>query len=75
MSSLHWWLAPSSPTVMPAWVAPIFTLRWGYPMEFLTCSKARPAANIAKVEANGIFPQVDSPAATAIMFPSAMPQS
>ena len=23
---LSWWVAPSSPTVMPAWVAPIFTL-------------------------------------------------
>ena len=47
ISSQHWWLAPSSPTEIPAWVAPIFTLSFGYAMEFLTCSKARPAENIA----------------------------
>ena len=29
MSSLHWWVAPSSPTVIPAWVAPILTLLCG----------------------------------------------
>ena len=28
-SSQHWWEAPSSPTEMPPWVAPIFTFRWG----------------------------------------------
>ena len=52
ISSQHWWVAPSSPTETPAWVAPILTGRWGYPIEFRTCSKARPAANIANVEAN-----------------------
>ena len=26
-SSQHWWEAPSSPTEMPPWVAPILTLR------------------------------------------------
>ena len=44
-------------------------------MEFLTCSKALPAANIAKVDANGIFPVAAIPAATPIMFDSAIPQS
>ncbi len=28
-SSQHWWEAPSSPTEMPPWVAPILTFRWG----------------------------------------------
>ena len=28
-SSLHWWDAPSSPTEMDAWVAPILTFRCG----------------------------------------------
>lgn len=41
---------------------------------FLTCSKALPAANIAKLEANGTSPMVLSPAATQIIFASAMPQ-
>ena len=29
MSSMHWWLAPSSPTETPAWVMASFTFRWG----------------------------------------------
>ena len=44
-------------------------------MEFLTCSKALPAANMAKELAKGIFPVVARPAATPIILPSAMPQS
>ena len=28
-SSKHWWEAPSSPTLIPAWDAPIFTFRRG----------------------------------------------
>ena len=42
-------------------------------MELRTCSKARPAANMAKVEAKGFLPQVARPAATPIMLASAMP--
>jgi len=41
---------------------------------FLTCSKALPAANIAKLEAKGTSPIVLNPAATHIIFASAMPQ-
>ena len=74
-SSQHWWLAPSSPTEMPPWVAPIFTFRCGYPMLLRTCSNALPAANIAKVEAKGMSPREASPAETHIRFDSAMPQS
>ena len=37
-------------------------------MELRTCSKARPAANIAKELINGTFPQVESPAAIPAMF-------
>ena len=44
-------------------------------MELRTCSKARPAANMAKLLAKGTYPVVDSPAATHIMSLSAMPQS
>ncbi len=44
-------------------------------MELRTCSKARPAANMAKVLAKGIRPQVEAPAAATIMLASAMPQS
>ena len=43
-------------------------------MELRTCSKARPAANIAKVDAKGTSPIAAAPAATASMLPSAMPQ-
>ena len=48
---------------------------FGYPMEFLICSNARPAANIAKELANGTFPAAARPAATPIMLLSAIPQS
>ena len=44
-------------------------------MEFLTCSNARPAANIAKDDAKTTLPVVAIPAATLIIFPSAIPQS
>ena len=44
-------------------------------MEFLTCSKALPAANIAKEDANTVLPVVAIPAATLTIFPSAIPQS
>ena len=44
-------------------------------MEFLTCSYARPAANIANVLANGTIPAAARPAATPIILPSAIPQS
>ena len=43
-------------------------------MELRTCSKARPAANMAKLEAKGTRPMVAAPAATASILPSAMPQ-
>ena len=59
----------------PAWVAPIFTFRCGYPIELRTCSNARPAANIAKVLANGTMPVVERPAAIPIILHSAIPQS
>jgi hypothetical protein len=42
-------------------------------MELRTCSKARPAANMAKVLVNTFLPQVDRPAATVVMLASAMP--
>jgi hypothetical protein len=41
---------------------------------FLTCSNALPAANIAKLEAKGTSPIVLKPAATHIIFDSAIPQ-
>ena len=44
-------------------------------MELRICSKARPAANIAKVLINGTYPHVDIPAATPAMLASAIPQS
>ena len=42
-------------------------------MELRTCSKARPAANMAKLLAKAVLPQAASPAATPIMSASAMP--
>ena len=39
------------------------------------CSKARPAANMAKELAKGTRPMVERPAATSTMLHSAMPQS
>ena len=39
-------------------------------MEFLTCSKERPAANIANVLINGTYPQVLMPAAIPVIFAS-----
>ncbi len=74
-SSQHWCVAPSSPTEIPACVAPIFTLSFGYPTELRTCSNARPDANIANELTKGILPVVASPAAIPIMLHSAMPQS
>ena len=44
-------------------------------MELRTISKARPAANMAKELAKTVFPAAAIPAATPIMFSSAMPQS
>ena len=44
-------------------------------MELRICSKARPAANMAKLEAKGTSPMVEAPAAAATMSHSAMPQS
>ena len=44
-------------------------------MELRTCSKALPAANMAKVDAKGTLPVVASPAAIPIMLDSAIPQS
>ena len=42
-------------------------------MELRTCSKARPAANMAKLLAKAFLPAAARPAATDIMLPSAMP--
>lgn len=39
---------------------------FGYAIELRTCSKARPAANIANVLANGTFPVVARPAADGV---------
>ena len=44
-------------------------------MELRTCSKARPAANIANVEQKTFLPAAAMPAATPTMLPSAMPAS
>ena len=43
-------------------------------MELRICSKARPAANMAKEDAKGTKPLAAKPAATHIMSASAMPQ-
>ena len=51
----------------------IFTFNFGYATVFLICSNPLPAANIAKVEANAIFPQVANPAAVPIKSASAIP--
>ena len=51
------------------------TFNFGYPTELRTCSKARPAANMAKELTNGILPVVASPAAIPTMLLSAIPQS
>ena len=44
-------------------------------MELRTCSKARPAANMAKLDTKGAMPMAAAPAAAPIMSASAMPQS
>ena len=44
-------------------------------MTLRTCSKARPAANMAKLDAKTVLPVAARPAATPIILPSAMPQS
>ena len=45
------------------------------PILLRTCSKARPAANMANELANTVFPVEAIPAATDIILPSAIPQS
>ena len=42
-------------------------------MELRTCSQARPVANMAKLLAKGILPQVARPAAIPAMLASAIP--
>ena len=73
MSSNVWWLAPSSPTVIPECVAQTLTLRLEAPIEFLITSKALPVANMANVLAQTIFPTAARPAAAPYMFCSAIP--
>ena len=73
ISSSAWWLAPSSPTVTPPWVATIFTLSPGCATEHLTWSQALPEANTAKVLKKAILPEYANPAAVPTASCSATP--
>ena len=75
MSSRAWWDAPSSPTLMPQWVATTFTLSLGYATASLICSQHLPVAKTPNVEAKATLPEAASPAAMPIMFCSAIPTS
>ena len=75
ISSNIWCVAPSSPTVIPACVAHIFTLAFVCAIVFLIWSYALPAANTAKVLTYGIFPKVLNPAPVPIISCSAIPIS
>ena len=60
------------PVWIPPWLPQICTGRPGRAIPLRTCSKAL-SVNIANVLANGIFPEDAIPAATSIIFCSAMP--
>ena len=65
---------PSSPMEMPLCVPTILTLTLGYATQTRSCSKPLVMMKAEKLEANGIFPAIANPAATATMLASAMPQ-
>ena len=73
MSSSIWWVAPSSPNVIPAWEAHIFTFLFEYAIDCLIWSYTLPVEKFANVPVKGIFPPVASPAASPIIFASAIP--
>ena len=75
MSSRAWCDAPSSPTLIPQWVATTLTLSLGYATASLICSQHLPVANTPNVDAKATFPDAARPAAMPIMFCSAMPTS
>src|SRR5438552_16559733 len=71
-SSLIWCVAPSGPTVRPAWEQNTFTFKFVYAtfwrMMLYVCAEP----NTEYVVAKGIFPAAARPAATEIMFGSAI---
>ncbi|WBL36689.1 hypothetical protein O0235_03800 [Tepidiforma flava] len=74
-SSIACALIPSSPTVMPPWLATHFTFRppRGCATDVRSWSKHRPGRKAAKLAMNAVFPQAASPAAMPTMFCSATP--
>ena len=73
MSSFIWCVAPSGPTVSPAWEQKIFTFRFVYATFWRITLYVCALPNTLYVAANAIFPAAARPAATLIMFGSAIP--
>ena len=73
MSSLIWCVAPSGPTVRPACEQKIFTFRFVYATFCRITLYVCADPNTLYVAAKGILPAAASPAATLIMFGSAIP--
>src|SRR6266566_4729147 len=73
IASLIWWVAPSGPTVRPACEQKIFTFRFVYATFCRITLYVCADPNTLYVEAKGILPAAASPAATLIMFGSAIP--
>jgi hypothetical protein len=73
MSSIEWWVGPSSPYAIPGLMPQSFTLRFEYATSALICSSARPVRKQAAADTKAILPPLANPAATPTMSCSAMP--
>src|SRR3990172_1510034 len=73
ISSFIWCVAPSGPTVRPAWEQKIFTFRFVYATFWRITLYGCALPDTLYVDANTIFPAAARPAATLIMFGSAIP--
>ncbi len=73
MSSIEWWVGPSSPYAMPGLMPHSLTLRKEYATSALICSSARAVRKQDAADTNGIRPPLARPAATPTMSCSAIP--
>src|SRR5256712_746946 len=73
MSSFSWWVAPSWPTVIPAWLQKSFTGSFVYAMFWRITLYVWATPKTAYVDAKAILPAAASPAAIEIMFCSLIP--
>src|SRR2546425_12277252 len=73
MSSFSWWVAPSWPTVIPAWLQNSFTGSFVYATFWRMTLYVWATPNTAYVDANATFPAAARPAAMETMFCSLIP--